>query len=115
VDDEESILNVFRLFFKQYENINYHEAVSGEAGIVLAKQINPNLVIMDYKLPGISGWVAARKIKDECINEPIILGYSAYVNEIGQQKKEGAVCTEIIIKPYPLEMFTEKIKNYLDL
>ncbi|MCB0191805.1 MAG: response regulator transcription factor [Anaerolineae bacterium] len=39
------------------------EAVSGEEGIALAQQHQPDLVLMDLRLPGINGLAAAATIK----------------------------------------------------
>ncbi|MEZ5673029.1 MAG: response regulator [Thiotrichaceae bacterium] len=38
------------------------EASNGEEGILKAKEIKPNLIIMDVVMPGLNGFQATRKI-----------------------------------------------------
>lgn len=38
------------------------EAASGEAGVELAGALDPDVVVMDFRLPGIDGGEAARQI-----------------------------------------------------
>ena len=46
------------------------EAISGEESIALAEQYQPDLVLMDLRLPGINGLTAAATIK---LNQPEII------------------------------------------
>lgn len=71
------------------------EAGSGEAAVELAKQLRPNVAIMDIKLPGINGIEAAELIRkfSPCTK---ILGVSmhtqpAYVREMMQKGAMGYV------------------------
>jgi DNA-binding NarL/FixJ family response regulator len=40
------------------------EAASGEEAVALVEQLEPDLVLMDVRMPGMGGVRAARKIKD---------------------------------------------------
>jgi DNA-binding NarL/FixJ family response regulator len=49
------------------------EAVNGEEAIALAMQHKPDLIVLDYRMPGMNGVEAAYELKRIMPNVPIIL------------------------------------------
>ena len=58
-------------------------AACGEEAIELAKQLQPNVVVLDVILPGINGVDTARQVKADCPQIAILMlsafGYESYV------------------------------------
>ena len=66
VDDHASFRRVARLLleYEGYEVVG--EAADGEQGLLAARELSPDLVLLDIQLPGIDGFdVAARLSADE--------------------------------------------------
>jgi DNA-binding NarL/FixJ family response regulator len=66
VDDHESFRRVARLLleFEGYEVVG--EAVDGQSGLTAARELGPDLVLLDIQLPDIDGFdVAARLTADD--------------------------------------------------
>ena len=66
VDDHDD----FRTAVKSYLNghdlgLEIFEANSGEAGVIRASCVKPDIVIMDISLPNENGFEAARQIKED--------------------------------------------------
>jgi CheY-like chemotaxis protein len=40
-------------------------ATSGDAGVELARSAEPDVVLMDIALPGLDGWEATRRLKED--------------------------------------------------
>ena len=63
VDDHALVRRGFRRMLEDEEDIVVKgEASDGEEAVRLARQLQPNVIVMDCALPGISGLVATRKI-----------------------------------------------------
>ena len=63
VDDHALVRRGFRRMLEDEEDILVKgEASDGEEAVRLARQLQPNVIVMDCALPGISGLVATRKI-----------------------------------------------------
>lgn len=74
VDDSPTEVHVFKTMLEK----NGHEvsvAESGEQGIEAAKEVLPDLVLMDVVMPGINGFQATRQLSTipETSNIPVII------------------------------------------
>ena len=70
------------------------QAASGQDAIDIAEETSPEVIIMDYKMPGMDGISAAKAIKETRPTQAIIL-YTAYLDEQleGLAKEAGvAMC-----------------------
>jgi len=66
-------------------------AHSGRQAIDVAATADPDVVVMDYKMPEMDGLAAARSIKDARPNQAIIL-YTAYMDpELETRAKQSGV------------------------
>lgn len=54
-------------------------AATGEEAVELAATTRPDVVVMDYKMPGMDGLAAARAIRKGRPDQPMIL-YTAYLD-----------------------------------
>jgi two-component system, NarL family, response regulator DesR len=67
------------------------QAGSGAQAIAIADQHDPDVVVMDYQMPGMNGLEAARRIRARRSDQSIIL-YTAYLDdELRQLAKEAGV------------------------
>lgn len=77
-------------------------------------QSNINLVLMDIKLPKISGYDATQRIK--AINPSIpIIAVTAYAHSQGIIDCYNSGCDDFIAKPFDIKKMIRLIENYLVL
>lgn len=67
------------------------QAASGEEGIALSAAADPDVIVMDYKMPNMDGLATAEGIRKDRPDQAIIL-YTAYLDSgIEQRAKEAGV------------------------
>ena len=100
VEDNEANRMIVRDLLKRtkYQLI---EAFDGEAGVALALDKCPDLVLMDIQLPKISGMEATRRLRAESAtaNTPII-AITSFALSGDDQKAKEAGATAYLAKPY---------------
>ena len=90
VEDNEKNRKLARdvLQFKGYRII---EAETGEVGVALALEHKPDLILMDYELPGIDGIEAFRRIRNASATAhiPIVAVTASAMPEEARKMKEA--------------------------
>ena len=67
------------------------QAASGQEAVETAPEANPDVIVMDYKMPGVDGLTAAKTIREARPSQAIIL-YTAYLDsKLEAQAKEAGV------------------------
>jgi two-component system, cell cycle response regulator len=88
---------------------------SGEAAVKLARSFEPDVVLLDYQLPGIDGAEAGRRIKHDA--EPrfvAILMLTALVDHVASSGAlESGCCDAVMAKPTPLITIRAKVDELL--
>jgi len=100
VEDNELNRKIVRDLLKRttYQVI---EAFDGEAGVAMALEKRPDLILMDIQLPKISGIEAMRRLRADAsmANTPII-AITSFALSGDEQKAKEAGATAYLAKPY---------------
>jgi len=113
-EDEPDIreLIAFTLSFAGHEVIS---GSNGEEAVQLARQNIPDLVILDVRMPRMTGYEACQQIKNDAdLNHIPVIFLSAKGQEAEMQAGLDAGCVEYIVKPFSPDQLTHQIQNVLD-
>jgi DNA-binding response OmpR family regulator len=108
VDDDQEIVNIIKATLKS-KGYTALEAYNGEEGMKLIRQENPDLVIIDLRMPVMSGMEVCKRLRKEpkFKNLPIIVT-SAVGKDSGKSEefwKSGLQCDDFVSKPFdPLDL-----------
>ena len=93
VDDDQNMRSALRRFLERYGHQIAGEAYDGEVGLSLARELNPDVVVMDLKMPHMTGTEAARLLRKSHPHIDVII-HSAYDEQAFKAvaTKAGAVC-----------------------
>lgn len=87
-------------------------AKDGMEAVTMYDEVNPDLILMDIKMPNLDGLEATRIIRQLSAEVPTI-AQSAYAYEHDRNAAEEAGCNDFISKPIAQEKLKEKIKKWL--
>ncbi len=110
VDDEENIRWLYKEELEE-EGYSITAAASGEEALQMIPETKPDLVVMDIKMPGISGVDTLIKIKEMDKNIPVIL-CSAY----GDYKQDFTTWASdaYVVKAASLDELKKAIREVLE-
>jgi len=109
---EDTELNIDLITQLLEDDYNLLIARDGEQGVGMAKENNPDLILMDISLPVMDGYEATRRIRETLRSTPII-GLSAHAMAGHEQKAKEAGCNDYLTKPVDEDLLMKKLKQYL--
>ncbi len=113
VDDEQDIVESLKFVLEAADYVCYC-AYNGEDGLRLAKEIIPDLMILDVMMPKINGFKISRLLKfDNKYKDIPILMVTARTQEEDKIIGEETGADEYITKPFELDDIVKKVDSYL--
>ena len=89
-------------------------AIDGQDGINQARQVMPDLILMDMSLPVVDGWEATRRIKADPETQSIpVIALTAHAMASDEEKAREAGCDDFDTKPIELPRLLSKIEARL--
>ena len=90
-----------------------HEVVaarSGPEGIAAARQVRPDLIVLDIKMPGMDGYTIARELRKNMeLREVPIVAVTSYAMVGDREKALESGCSGYIEKPINPATFLDEI------
>lgn len=113
-EDEPDIreLVAFTLRFAGHEVVTTN---NGEEALHKAQEMIPDLIMMDVRMPRMTGYEACKKMKEIDALKPIpvvFLSAKGQESEVSAGLEAGAV--EYILKPFAPDQLTAKVKELLE-
>lgn len=100
-----------RLARKGYEVL---VAIDGKAGVDMATEHLPDLIIMDMSLPVMNGWEATQELKQQARTQKIpVIALTAHAMATDQERARAAGCDDYDTKPVDFQRLLEKIESLL--
>jgi DNA-binding NarL/FixJ family response regulator len=99
-DDHELLRSALVALLRQAGFDVAGEAADGVDAVALAKQLEPDVVLMDLRMPILGGLDAARLIRDACPATQVVL-LSAFESPALEQQAEEAGCFAYLVKGAP--------------
>lgn len=114
IDDSPTSIRLVSHFVRDLGNV--HFATSGEAGIALAGELLPDLILLDFEMPGLDGLGTCQRLKQqtELSDIPVIFitAHSSVDHEVAGLAA-GAV--DFIPKPLSEPIVRARVKTHLTL
>lgn len=114
VDDEQDIVESLK-FVLESANYSCYCAYNGEDGLKLARELMPDLIILDVMMPRINGYKISRLLKFDAKYKDIpILMVTARSQEEDKLIGEETGADEYITKPFDIDDVLKVVQKYLE-
>ena len=112
VEDNDDNVYMLKMRLELTDQFEVLVAEDGEKGCAMAAAEHPDLILMDLELPGLDGWEATRRLKDNPATRDIpIIALSAHALAGSREKALGAGCDEFDTKPVEFDRLLAKIRR----
>ena len=113
VDDHDDFRKVVKEHLeKNHLDLEIYEASSAEMAIVKAACVNPDIVLLDIRLPGVNGFVGLKEIKRDHPDCDVIILSMFEVESFRKMTQESAA-TDFVGKSEVFEQLIPAIKRCL--
>lgn len=111
VDDETGIVEEVKSFFEE-EGFEVHTADTGKDGIETLARVQPDVILVDMKLPDMSGLNVVKACKAASPQTKIIVN-TGYVDQNVIDEAERLGRDAFLQKPFNLERLYEEIQRLI--
>ncbi len=109
-DDEQMIRELVRVTLARESRFEIILASDGAEAVAAVRERGPQLVLMDVRMPGLSGVEACRQIRaDESIDQPTIIMLTAMGQDSDIRLGLDAGADEYFLKPFSPLALLQKI------
>lgn len=113
VDDYEGLVNLYRAALAR-TGYRVETAASGSEAVKKARELNPDLVVMDVNLPDMDGLAAAFLLRSAPDTRHIrILAISGQSEHELRDEAIGMGCIDFLQKPFTLGTLVEAVRGVL--
>ena len=115
VDDEAMNREVMAGILAQ-AGFDFRPAVDGEAALRLIVDWQPDLILMDIRMPGFDGYEATRRLREMAQGKDVpVIGVSASIFEQDRQQAIDAGMNDFISKPFKAQELLQRIGDSLNI
>ncbi len=114
VDDEKDLCAMLKVNLEQLSGYEVVTASDGREGLKAARERQPDLILLDIMMPGISGLEVLRRLKGDpkTLSIPVVM-LSAVKDEESKQEAGRLYDEDYIEKPVRLDTLRSKIEEVL--
>jgi len=100
VDDEEDFIEMMSIRLKGC-GYNVETALNGVEGFEKAKQVQPDLILLDIMMPKMDGWSTCKELRSDPITKDAKIFIITSTRDLKQAKDFGA--DRVLLKPINYE------------
>ncbi len=118
IDDNIEIIQIIiDLLEDEYPNYVFFSAINGEQGIRIAESRKPDLIIVDWDMPGISGIEVIRYLRRKHITNriPIVMLTGVMIDSVNLKMALDAGANDYLRKPIDEIELVARVKSMLSL
>lgn len=110
IDDDPAGIDILEMLLSPI-NAVIHRACNGESGVTLAREVKPDLVLLDYMLPDFDGLQTTKELR-KVTNSPILI-LSVLNDPVRLAKVLNQGADDYLVKPASREILIAHINRLM--
>lgn len=113
VDDVQANIDTLKSLL-DYPGLNFTEARNGEIALEIVKHLKPDLIILDMRLPGISGIEVARRVSEmeELKNTILVAATASALSDQQKAIRDSGLFRKVLFKPLRKEQLISMLLEF---
>jgi len=112
--EDEKLIIVSTQMVLEAAGFRVESATNGEAGIAKARELRPDLILLDIMMPGIDGWETLTRLKRDPETAPIpVIIFTAREHTRGHQKSTEMGAADYFRKPFEPDELIELVEKHI--
>ncbi len=113
VEDEHNIAKAEQMILEEHYTV--HVAHDGELGLAKAKEVKPDVILLDVMMPKMSGFDVCKAVRcDKTLDATKIVMVTAKNQQKDEAEGMGLGANDYIMKPFEPDELIHVIKQVLD-
>ncbi len=114
IEDQPDIQTILRLMLQATKQFKVDGAATGEAGLALAEDVKPDVILLDYTLPDLTGDQILEKLRANPATAQIpVIMLTALTDNMDVQRCRAFGALDVIVKPFSPRTITSQIRDLL--
>lgn len=110
VDDERNLVKLLRSYLER-EGFEVHEALDGKTALEVARAVDPDVVILDWMLPGLDGVEVLRDLRR--FSEAYVIMLTARTEEVDRIVGLSTGADDYLVKPFSPRELVARVRAML--
>ncbi|MEE4376465.1 MAG: chemotaxis protein CheB [Candidatus Competibacteraceae bacterium] len=110
VDDNDANVTTLSMILETWD-CNVVTAIDGESALRIARDFQPQAMILDIGLPDISGYELVKRLREELGNETLAIALSGYGHEEAKETAKSAGFDHHLTKPVDLDALRQLLSQ----
>ena len=110
VEDEQNLVGLLRLHLER-EGFEVHEALDGRTALEVARRVVPDVVVLDWMLPGLGGMEVLRELRDS--SDAYVIMLTARTEEVDRVVGLSTGADDYLTKPFSPAELVARIRAML--
>lgn len=114
VEDNRDIRVVYSTAL-EFHGFQVLQAGNGEDAVRIATRERPDIILMDIALPGVDGWTATKRLRDDARTREIpVVPVTAFAIEEARERARSLDCAGFLTKPCAPSRLLDEVRSILN-
>jgi CheY-like chemotaxis protein len=111
IDDDPDLVSLIRRTLEFTAGWEVHTALSGSAGIALARSASPDVILVDVMMPEMDGYEVCRRLKADVATAAVPVVLLTARRDLDEELLAGTGAAGVLFKPFQPQDLARQVRE----